>query len=271
MITKIQTYVISYGINIAAAILIFIVGKWLARVLSRLTENVLLNMKIDKTLALFVRHLVYVAILAFVCIAAFHKLGVETTSMVAVIGAAGLAVGLALQGSLANFAAGVMLILFKPFGVGDYIEGGGTNGTVQEVQIFNTILTSPDNRKVIVPNSKLTGDNITNFSAIDRRRIDLVFSISYSDDMRKAKEVLMNLVKNDARVLKDPAPVVAVRELGESSVNLVCRPWVKPTDYWNVYFDLVEKGKLALEQNGLNIPFPQRDVHVHNVSEKSRG
>jgi small conductance mechanosensitive channel len=200
-----------------------------------------------------------------VVIVALSKLGIQTTSFIAIIGAAGLAVGLALQGSLANFAAGVMLIIFKPFKVGDFISAGGAMGTVEEIQIFNTILNAPDNRCIIVPNSKVTGDNITNFSGITKRRIDLVFGISYTDDMRKAKEILLKVVTSDPRVLKDPKPVVAVSELADSSVNLVCRPWVNPSDYWDVYFDTVEKGKAELEKNGITIPFPQSDVHLHNV------
>jgi len=163
---------------------------------------------------------------------------------------------------LSNFASGVMLILFKPFRLGDFVEAGGILGTVKEIQIFNTIISSPDNRKIILPNSKISGDTITNFSAIDSRRIDMVFGISYSDDMKKAKEVLMKVLESDDRVLKDPAPVVAVSELGDSSVNLVCRPWVKPSDYWGAYFDITENGKVELEKNGMSIPFPQRDIHV---------
>jgi small conductance mechanosensitive channel len=213
-------------------------------------------------LAGFAKNIIKTVILVFAIIAAVGRLGVQTTSLIAIIGAAGLAVGLSLQGTLSNFAAGVMLILFRPFKIGDFIEGGGVLGTVKEIQIFNTILSSPDNRKIILPNSKVSGDTIINFTAIDSRRIDMVFGISYGDDMKKAREVLMEVVTSDSRVLKDPAPVVAVSELGDSSVNLVCRPWVKPANYWAVYFDVTEKGKEALEANGLSIPFPQRDIHL---------
>jgi small conductance mechanosensitive channel len=204
----------------------------------------------------------YVGLMVFVVLAALGKLGIQTTSLIAVIGAAGLAVGLALQGSLSNFAAGVLLIIFKPFKVGDFIQAGGVTGTVTEIQIFTTILNAPDNRKEIVPNAQITGGSITNFSAIENRRIDLVFGISYNDNMKTAKEALEEVVAADPRILKDPKPVIAVSELGDSSVNLVCRPWVKPTDYWAVYFDVVEKGKEALEKKGITIPFPQQDVHV---------
>ena len=264
MMTKIQEAVMFYGLKFIVAILIFAIGRWVAKFLMKVLKNVMDKAKVDPTLTSFVSHLTYVVLMAFVVIAALNQLGVQTTSFVAIIGAAGLAIGLALQGSLANFAAGVMLIIFKPFGVGDFIEAGGTMGSVQEIQIFNTVLSHPDNRKIVVPNAQITGGIISNFSAIEKRRIELIFGISYADDMRKAKEVLLKLVTADERVLKDPAPMVAVKELGDSSVNLVCRPWVKPQDYWNVYFDVVEKGKLALEENGMTIPFPQRDVHVFN-------
>jgi small conductance mechanosensitive channel len=262
-ITKVYGYMIGYGLDLIAAVLIFVVGKWAAKTASRLIEDMLVRTHVDATLAKFIKHLSYVAFMAFVVIAALSKVGVQTTSLVAIIGAAGLAVGLALQGSLSNFAAGVMLILFKPFKVGDAIEAGGTMGTVDEIQIFNTVINAPDNRRIVVPNAKITGDNITNFSDVPHRRIELKFSISYSDDMKKAKDVLMKLMSSDPRVLKDPAPMVAVAELADYSVNLICRPWVKPVDYWNVYYDMTEKGKLALEANGMTIPFPQREVHMY--------
>jgi small conductance mechanosensitive channel len=260
---KVYSYLITYGIDLVAGVIIFIVGKWVAKIAAKLIHDMMIRMQVDPTLAKFVRHLVYGAFMAFVIIAALSKVGVQTTSLVAIIGAAGLAVGLALQGSLSNFAAGVMLIIFKPFKVGDAVEAGGTIGTVDEIQIFNTVLNAPDNRRIIVPNAKITGDNITNFTDVPHRRIELKFSISYSDDMKKAKDVLMKLVTSDSRVLKDPAPMVAVAELGDYSINLVCRPWVKPAEYWDVFFDLTEKGKLALEENGLTIPFPQREVHMY--------
>ena len=262
-VDKIYGYLVGYGFDLVAALFIFIIGKWAARVASQFIQGMMISAHVDATLAKFIKHLSYGAFMAFVIIAALSKVGVQTTSLVAIIGAAGLAVGLALQGSLSNFAAGVMLIIFKPFRVGDAIEAGGAAGTVEEIQIFNTVINAPDNRRVIVPNAKITGDNITNLSDIECRRIDLKFSISYKDDMRTAKDVLMKMVRSDPRILKDPATVVAVSELADNSVNLVCRPWVKPLDYWNVYFDLTEKGKLALEENGMTIPFPQREVHVY--------
>jgi len=260
---KVIEYVVSNGVNIVVAVIIFIVGKWLAKVIAGLIEKLMIKSKIEQTLATFVRNLSFYGILTFVIIAALNKMGVETTSMVAVVGAAGLAVGLALQGSLANFASGVLLILFKPFKAGDFISAGGTMGSVEEIQIFNTILNAPDNRREIVPNSQITGGIITNFSGIDKRRVDMVIGVSYEADIKKAKKVLLDLLEADSRVLKDPAPVVAVSELADSSVNLVVRPFVKPGDYWAVHFDTLENGKAALEKNGISIPYPQRDVHMY--------
>ncbi|HPN88845.1 MAG TPA: mechanosensitive ion channel [Candidatus Omnitrophota bacterium] len=263
MLEKVLDVLIKNGFSLFAAIFIFLIGRWAAHLLANFVGKLMEQSKIEKTLAVFTRNIVYWVLFVFVCLAALNKVGVETTSLIAILGAAGLAVGLALQGSLSNFASGILIILFRPFKVGDFIAAAGTMGTVEEIQIFNTILNAPDNRREIVPNSKITGDNVTNFSAIEKRRIDLVFSISYGDDMKKAKEALMQVLVNDPRVLKEPAPVVAVSELADSSVNLVCRPWVKPSDYWDVRFSVVEQGKLALEKAGLTIPFPQRDVHVY--------
>jgi small conductance mechanosensitive channel len=268
--TKISEYLLAYGLKIIGALLIFLVGKWLARLLSNWADRMMDKANLEKTLASFAKNLLYVGLMVFVITAALGKLGVETTSFIAVMGAAGLAVGLALQGSLSNFAAGILIVLFRPFKVGEFIQTGSIMGTVQEIQIFNTVLSAPDNRKEIVPNGKIMADTITNFTAIDKRRIDLVFGVSYKDDIRKAKQILEQTANSDPRVLKDPKTVVAVSELGESSVNLVCRPWVKPADYWDVYFNLVENGKLELEKNGITIPFPQRDIH-HYQEKTSAG
>jgi small conductance mechanosensitive channel len=263
MAEKLYTVFMTNGLNLLAAILIFFIGRWVAKILADLIGQVMDRSKVEKTLVSFTRNIIFWILFVFVCVASLNKIGVETTSFIAVLGAAGLAVGLALQGSLSNFAAGVLIILFRPFKVGDFIAAAGTMGTVEEIQICNTILNAPDNRREIVPNSKITSDNVTNFSAIERRRIDLVFSISYTDDMKKAKDTLMQIITSDPRVLKDPAPVVAVSELGKSSVDLVCRPWVKPGDYWDVRFSVIEQGKLALEKAGITIPFPQNDVHLY--------
>ncbi len=268
-LANVTAFAIEYGIKLIGAIVIYVVGKWIAKAVSNFTEKIMLKSKVDETLAKFSKNIINALLMIFVIIAALNKLGVNTTSAVAIIGAAGLAIGMALQGSLANFAAGVMIILFKPYKIGDFVDGGGIMGSVKEIQIFNTVLATPDNRKVIVPNAQMTGGSITNFSDTDTRRIDMVFGVSYDDDLKKAKEVLMGLLEADDRVLKDPAPVVAVSELGDSCVNLVCRPWVKPADYWGVHFDITEKGKVELEKAGLSIPYPQRDIHVYQEGQEA--
>ncbi len=260
---KLPDYIITYGLKVVAAVLIFVIGRWIAGLVSKVLKRLMDRSNIDPTLSRFLARLSYFLLLAFVIIAAIDKIGIRTTSLVAMLGAAGLAIGLALQGSLSNFAAGVMLVIFKPFRVGDFVEVAGAMGSVEQIGIFTTILNHPDNRRIIVPNSQITTDKIVNFSAIDNRRLDMVFGISYEDDIKKAKEILENIVKSDPRVLKDPAPVIAVSELADSSVNIVCRPWTKPSDYWSVYFDTMEKAKEELERAGLSIPFPQRDVHIY--------
>jgi len=264
---QLPDHLMTYGLRIIAAVVIFLVGRWAAGLVSRLVEKIMIKANVEKTLAKFFRSLCYFLILAFAIVAAIDKIGVQTASLVALIGAAGLAVGFALQGSLSNFAAGIMILVFKPFKAGDFVEIAGTSGSVQEVRIFNTILNHPDNRCIIIPNSQITADKITNFTTVDKRRVDMTFGISYDDDIRKAKDVLMELVKSDPRVLKDPEPVVAVSGLGDSSVNLVVRPWATPADYWGVFFDTTEKGKLELEKAGITIPFPQRDVHMHQETK----
>ncbi|MCA9398545.1 MAG: mechanosensitive ion channel [Candidatus Omnitrophica bacterium] len=265
-INKIIDVGVPFLLNLVAALVIYVVGKWAAGVVSRFIEKIMAKANVDEALCKFVKNIVFAAILIFTIIAAVGKVGVQTASFIAVLGAAGLAIGMALQGTLANFAAGVMLILFKPFKIGDFVEAGGVLGSVKEIQIFNTILATPDNRKMIVPNSKISGDTITNFTGIERRRLDMVFGVSYDDDLKVAKEVLQKLLDADERVLKDPAPVIAVSELGDSSVNIVCRPWTKPADYWGVWFDMMENGKVELEKAGCSIPYPQRDVHVYQES-----
>jgi small conductance mechanosensitive channel len=266
---KVWNTVQTSGFNIIAAVVILIVGRILVGIIAGVIQRQMVKRKAEDTLTKFLVSLTRIGLMTFVVIAAIRQLGVETNSFVAIIGAAGLAVGFALQGTLANFAAGVMLIIFKPFKVGDYVEGGGSAGSVDAVQIFNTILKTPDNKKVIIPNSKLTGDNITNYSAMEQRRIDMVFGIGYDDDIKKAKATLERIVGEDARILKDPAPTVAVSELGDSSINFVVRPWVKTADYWAVYFDVTEKVKLTFDAEGISIPFPQRDIHMYQEEKAS--
>ncbi len=258
-----------YGMKVIAAIIILIVGRWVARFIQGLIEKLMEKKNVDKTLVSFIGDLIYFVLLAFVVIAALNQIGVQTTSFIAIIGAAGLAVGLALQGSLANFAAGFLMIIFRPFKVGDYIEGAGVAGKVELIQVFTTQLLTPDNKTIIVPNAKLTGDNIVNFSTQGTRRIDMVFGIGYDDDIDKARDIITGVLTEDPRVLKDPAWKVAVSELGDSSVNFVVRPWTHSGDYWDVRFELIEKIKKRFDEQGISIPYPQRDVHIyeHKTSE----
>ena len=264
VMTQIYNYLAQYGFKIVGAVIIFLVGRWVARLLSNLAGKAMTRAKVDETLVRFIKDLSYVGILVFVILAALAKIGVQTASFIAVLGAAGLAVGLALQGSLANFAAGVLMLIFKPMRVGDFVEAGGAKGTVKEVGIFTTVLNSPDNVRIIVPNSGVMGGNISNYTVNGTRRVDMVFGVSYEDDLKKAQQAIEKVLAADERILADPAPLVAVSALADSSVNFVVRPWVKCSDYWPTYFDLTAKIKVALEKDGLTIPFPQRDVHVKN-------
>jgi small conductance mechanosensitive channel len=248
----------AYGLKVIAAIAIFVIGKWLSGVLSRTVGKAMDRAGTDEILVKFVRNIVYAGLLAFVILAAIAQLGIQTTSFIAVIGAAGLAIGLALQGSLSNFAAGVMLIIFRPFKVGDFIEAAGTSGVVEEIMIFSTKMKSPDNKQLYVPN----GGIISNYSAKDQRRVDLVFGCGYGDDIKKAKALLEEIVTGNPLVVADPAPTIGVLELGDNSVNFAVRPWVKTADYWDAYFQITEAVKVRFDAAGLSIPFPQRDVHL---------
>ncbi len=254
---------VSIGLNILFALFIFIIGKWVAAILKKTTRKILERQKVDATLIGFVANLVYILLLIFVILAALNVLGFQTTSFTAIIAAAGFAIGLALQGGLANFAAGVLMLLFRPFKVGDFIEAGGTAGIVEEIQIFTTQLRTPDNKTIIVPNAGITGGNIINYSTKPTRRVDLVAGIGYDDDIDKAKAVLNDIVAKDARILNDPAPQVAVSELADSSVNFVVRAWVNAADYWDVYFDTTETIKKRFDQEGISIPYPQQDIHLY--------
>jgi small conductance mechanosensitive channel len=259
----IQSIGAEYGWRIIAALLILVVGMWIAKAIKAGFTKVMEKRKVDPTLTTFLASLIYIGLQAFIIIAALEKLNIRTASLITVLGAAGLAIGLALQGSLSNFASGVLMIIFRPFKVGDFVEAGGATGFVHEINIFTTIVNTPDHKKVIIPNSSVTGGNITNFNANGTRRIDLVAGISYSDDIDKAKHVLEDILAADQRILKNPEPTVAVVELGDSSVNLVVRPWVKGSDYWDIYFHVTESIKKRFDEEGISIPFPQRDVHLY--------
>lgn len=270
IIETITYWITTYSIKLLAAILIFFIGKWLAGKLSRLFTKLLEKNKVDTTLINFLESIIYYTLLIVVIIAVAGQLGINTTSFLTIVGAAGLAIGLALKDSLSNFASGVMLIMFRPFSVGDFINTGGVTGNVVSISLFNTTLHTPDNQKVIVPNSAITSNVITNVTANDTRRVDLVVGIGYDDDIEKAKKVLNRLLQEEERVLDTPEATIAVSELGDSSVNFVVRPWVKTSEYWNVYFGLTEKIKIAFDKEGISFPYPQQDVHMFNqqVEEK---
>ncbi len=266
---RVYEYLAQYGLKIVGALIIFIVGRWLAKFISQSIEKALLKSRIDKTLAKFLKNLSNIVMLIFVIMAAAAPLGIETAQFAVALGAAGLAIGLALQGSLANFASGFLMIIFRPFKVGDFIEAAGVKGTVKEIQIFNTIVNTPDNVRAIIPNAQITGGNVLNYTANGTRRVDLVVGISYEDDLKKAKTIIEGVLVSDDRVLNDPGPTVAVNELADSSVNFVVRPWVNSADYWDTYFDMTTKIKLALDENDITIPFPQRDVHIKNGNQQA--
>jgi small conductance mechanosensitive channel len=261
--TKFIELVMTYAPKFVLAIITLVVGLWLIGLITRLTRKSMEKTKTDKTLIPFITNLLSWGLKALLLISVASMVGIATTSFVAVLGAAGLAVGLALQGSLANFAGGVLILIFKPYNVGDLIETQGHLGVVKEVQIFNTILLTPSNKRVIIPNGAVSNGSVVNYSAEGILRVDLVIGIAYESDIPKAKEVLHSAMADHELVLKDPAATVAVSELADSSVNLVVRPWCKATDYWQVYFDITEAAKFSLESNGVTIPFPQRDVHLY--------
>jgi len=252
---------VHYAQNIVAALLIFFIGKWIAGRIAGLVKTGAAK-RIDGTVANFIGNLLHIVLVAFVVIAALDELGVETTSLVAILGAAGLAVGLALKDSLGNFAAGVMLILFRPFKVGDYVEAGGAAGSIKEIRIFATVMNTPDNKIITVPNGSIMGGNIVNYSEMPTRRVDMVVGAGYGSDLGKVKSVLQSILDADERILKDPAPVIAVSELADSSINLLVRPWVNSADYWAVKWDTTETVKKRFDEEGIEIPFPQMDVHL---------
>ncbi|MGF1826692.1 small-conductance mechanosensitive channel MscS [Vibrio splendidus] len=256
---------IQYGVNIISALVILFIGNLIVKAVANSVSKVLQKKKMDRAVVEFVHGLVRYLLFVIVLIAALGRLGVQTASVVAVIGAAGLAVGLALQGSLSNFAAGVLIVAFRPFKSGDYVEIGGVAGSVDSIQIFQTVLTTPDNKMVVVPNGSVIGSPITNYSRHDTRRIDLMIGVSYNADLQKTKALLTKICESDERVLKEPGVQVGVHTLADSSVNFVVRPWVNTADYWNVYFDLMQAIKEGLDNEGIEIPFPQMDVHMNKV------
>ncbi len=261
-IDLITNYAAQYSFKILGAIIIFIIGKWLAHKLTQISKTLMQKSKLDMTLVEFSESIIYFVLLLAVIMAALNSLGVQTTSFVAVFGAVGLAVGLALQGSLANVGAAVLIMFFRPFKIGDMVDAGGAVGTVEDINLFSTTISPIDNRTIIVPNSRIIGGNITNFSHKKQRRIDHIIGIGYKDDLKLAKTILLEIVHRDDRILKDPDPFVGVSELGESSVNFTVRTWVNTENYWDVYFSLLEEIKLTFDEKGISIPYPQMDIHI---------
>tara|TARA_B100000686_G_scaffold354489_1_gene465050 strand:+ start:7908 stop:8750 length:843 start_codon:yes stop_codon:yes gene_type:complete len=260
---KIITLSSEFGLQLVTALVIFWVGRVIAKTAQNTLHRILQSQQVDKILETFVCNLAYWAIMIFVIIAAVHQIGVQTTSLVAMLGAAGLAVGLALQGSLSNFAAGVLIVVFRPYRVGDWIEAAGISGSVEQVQILTTILITADNKQIIVPNSQIMNSVITNYSAKKTRRIDMTIAVSYKDDLDKVRKTIEDLIKNESRILKDPNYLIAVSELADSSVNFMVRVWVKTQDYANVKFDMTEAVKKRFDQEGISFPFPQQDIHIY--------
>lgn len=267
VVALLQTTGLDFAIKLVTAIVIFFIGRLVVRLLTRGMRKVMESQEVDKTLVSFVSNFVGMVLLIFVIIAAVGALGVQTTSFIAVIGAAGLAIGLALQGSLSNFASGVLIVLFRPYKVGDWIEAAGVSGSVEEVQILTTVLKTGDNKQVIVPNAQIMGSIITNYSANDKRRVDLVVGVGYKDDLDKVRKTLEELVAADDRILDEPACTIAVSELADSSVNFVVRPWAATADYWGVKFDLTEAIKKRFDKEDISFPFPQQDVHLYRAAD----
>jgi len=251
-------FIEKYAMNVITAILILIIGLWLAKKIVKITQKLMTKRGVDITLQKFIGDLVGWGLKILIFITAISQVGIETTSFIAILGAAGLAVGLALQGALANFAGGALIMIFKPFKVGDLIEAQGEIGVVKEIQIFVTKIISPGNKLVIIPNGILSNGNIKNYTEEGKLRVDLTFGVGYDEDIKKTKEVLMNVMLNNSKVLKDPAPTVNVSELADSSVNFAVRPWATPADYWDVYFGIIEEGKYALDKAGIEIPYPHQ-------------
>jgi len=268
LVEQAPEFLMTYGLKALAAIVIFVIGKYFSGVAKRITTKLLTSRKVDATVVSFVANLAWMLVFVFTIVATLGQVGVQTASLVAVIGAAGLAVGLALQGSLSNFASGVLMVLFRPCRVGDFIEAAGVAGVVDEITIFSTRLRTGDNKVIIAPNSSIMNGTITNYSALEKRRIDLIIGVSYTADIAKTKKVLADILDNNPLVLKDPAYTIGLAELADSSINFVVRPWVKTSDYWPVRFELLEQIKNALDTAEIEIPFPQMDLHVKEVPAK---
>lgn len=264
---QIISYLSEYGLKILVSLAIFIIGKWVAKIITHFLKKMIRKAKVEVTLVSFLGNVIYAILLVFVIIAALDHLGINTTTFAAAIAAAGLAIGLALQGSLSNLASGVLIIILHPFKIGDFIQSGSVSGKVKDIGILTTILTTGDNKTVIIPNTAIMSGTITNFSMEDTRRVDMVFGISYDDDMKKAKDIIAKVIAADKRVLAEPIPKIAISELADSSVNIIARPWVQKDDYWDVFFHLTEAVKNSFDKAGITIPYPKRDIHVLNETK----
>lgn len=262
-------YIIPWGIKFVSAILIYIIGRWIARLIVKSVVKIMSKSNVDASLTKFAGNIISAVLTIFILIAAIEQLGVDTTSIMAVFAAAGLAVGLALKDSLSNFSAGIMLIMFKPFKLGDLVTAGGSTGVIEDIQIFNTVMRTGDNQEIIIPNGHIYGGSIINISARETRRVDLVIGIGYDDNIGTAKQLIEDIISKNTLILTDPAPTIMVLNLGESSIDIAVRPWVKTADYWIVRADLLQTIKETFDEKGISIPYPQRDVHmITNPVEK---
>jgi len=268
LLERIEDIILTYGPKLIGAVIVFIIGLWIVKVLTKSFSKVLDKREVDASLKPFFKSMIGILLKVLLVISVLSMMGIEMTSFVAILGAAGLAVGLALSGTLQNFAGGVMILIFKPYKVGDFIDAQGHSGTVREIQIFNTILKTPDNKTIIIPNGKLSNASMTNYSTEELRRVDWKIGIGYGDDADKAKQVLRTMVEADERALEDPAVFIALSELGDSSVNFAVRAWVKAADYWPLFFHINEEVYKVFDKEGLNIPFPQMDVHLHQEEKE---
>lgn len=262
LLRTLSSYVSEYGLRLIGALVVLVVGLWIVKLLVRSSQRLMDKSKLDVSLTTFLKSMIDILLKVLLIISVMGMMGIQMTSFIAILGAAGLAVGMALSGTLQNFAGGVMILIFKPFKVGDFINAQGYSGVVKEIRIFVTVLTTPDNKTIFIPNGPLSNGSLTNFSTQPNRRVDWTFGIAYGDDYDKAKAMLLDMMKEDKRILTDPEPFVALGELADSSVNLTVRAWVKAADYWGVYFDMNEKFYKNADQFGLSIPFPQMDVHL---------
>jgi len=268
IINSITQIAADFGLRLLYAVLIIFVGRWVVKLLLKIIKSALEKTTVEETVRIFVANLLNTLLMVIIFIAAINQLGIETTSIIAMLGAAGLAIGLALQGSLANFAAGILIVIFRPYKVGDYIEAGSAAGTVLDIQIFSTVLKTPDNKVVVVPNGTIMDSSIINYTGQETRRVDIIASCGYEDDIDKVKDILQDILNQDERILKEPEPRIAVSELADNSINFIVRPWVKSSDVLSVKYSILEQIKKRFDAEGISIPYPQRDVHIYNHDTK---